>query len=37
MKNKEDHMKKLFCLLLVLVLLPVVSLADPRIISAHYA
>ena len=30
-------MKKLFCLLLVLVLLPVVSLADPRIIYAHYA
>ena len=30
-------MKKLLCLLLVSVLLPVVSLSDPRIISAHYA
>lgn len=38
MKNKEDlDMKKLLCVLLVLVLLPVVSLADPRLITSHYA
>ena len=30
-------MKKLLCLLFALVLLSVVSFADPRIISAHYA
>ena len=33
MKNKEDHMRKLFCLLLVLMFLPVFVFADESVVD----